>query len=173
MSSKSCRPLRRNLPSPSRLLPTRAAHSRCRPLAHKRHPAYPRAPIPRHPAARGASNAIPCSLCRARALKRRYRHARRTAHAYANPTANLSPRRRRPHADNRRQAPCLRVARKRRCPLLGRRPQKRWHPRRPHPNRIPPNIRRIRLHMRTAPRRHNRLLGTEFGRPSHPAARRV
>ena len=136
MFPKNRRPLRRRryrCDCPRRLRPTAPA-SACalgprRRYRHARRPAYPcaRAAVRRRPADHGSTNAIPLARCHARASKRRYPNAcvRHHAHAPTYPlarAANLSPRRRRLHAYNRRQSPCLRAARKRRYRLLGARP---------------------------------------------------
>ena len=119
MFPKNRRPLRRNLPRPNRLLPAcpRAPTRAARALAHKR--SHPRAiaAIRRHPSNHGATNAIPRAHYYAHAPKRRHPNAIRPAYPHA---ANRSPGRRL-HPDNRRQNPRLRLARKRRYPMLGTR----------------------------------------------------
>ena len=138
MCFKNRRPLRRNLPRPTRLLPAfpRAPTHDAQALGDKRrHPraAYPRAihtairltlcahaAIRRYPPYRGATNAIPRAHYYALAPKRRHPNADHSAYAHAIPTPNLSSPRRRLHANKRRQIPRLRPARKRRSHLLGR-----------------------------------------------------
>ena len=125
---KNRRTLRGNLSRPIRLFPTAPASTRhavlsafavlaaCALASKRRHP-YAHAAIRRHLSDSGATNDD------ARAHRCNHVSKHPYPHAHVDPALDLSPRRRRLYADNRRQNPRLRATRKRRRPLLGARRQ--------------------------------------------------